>query len=421
MLATIGTGGDVHPFVGVALALRERGHRVTLLASGQFEGLARSENLPFVALSSAAEYQAAVANPGLFGGNRRKRFGLAVEHLVRPAIRPLYDAIAREYVPGETVVVASTLAYGGRIAQLKHGVPLATVHLQPTVLRTVHDMPALPQLPVWLKRAALPLADRIYDRFMSEPVNRVTSEVGLPPARRIVTDWVNSPDRVIGLFPEWYAPPQPDWPSQTRLTGFPLYDAPRTRDASAEALAFIESGDPPVIFTAGTGMAHAHSFFAVSVEVCKRMGRRGMLLASHPEQIPSGLPDTVRHFAYLPFSEVLSRTAALVHHGGIGTMAQAVAAGVPQFVVPVGFDQPDTAARVRRLGIGDSLKPADYQAPAVQQGLTALLSDPGVAARCKEFAGRVSPAAALAETCRLIEEVAVPRSERRDVISSGAR
>ena len=79
-----------------------------------------------------------------------------------------------------------------------------------------------------------------------------------------------------------------------------------------------------------------------------------MFLTQYPEQLPARLPNGVRHFNYIPFSTVLPRAAAFVHHGGIGTTAQALAAGVPQLVVPLAHDQPDNAVRIRHLGVGDS-------------------------------------------------------------------
>jgi UDP:flavonoid glycosyltransferase YjiC (YdhE family) len=221
---------------------------------------------------------------------------------------------------------------------------------------------------------------------------------------------MHSPQRIIGLFPEWYAPPQPDWPAHARQTGFPLYDEGEVQQLSPEAETFLAEGPNPIVFTPGSGMQHAHRFFAASVEACRRLGRRGALLTPFAEQIPDGLPDGVRHFAYLPFSRALPHAAALVHHGGIGTMSQALAAGVPQLITPYAFDQPDTAARIRRLGVGDAIQPRSYNAETATAALKRLLSSDAAAVearKCAELIRRCSP---LDETCRLIEEAAVSDS-----------
>src|SRR5438477_82433 len=78
---------------------------------------------------------------------------------------------------------------------------------------------------VRVRRAAYRLADAlVLDRLLARPVNAARAELGLPPVRRVLGAWRHSPQCVLGLFPEWFAPPQPDWPAATRLTGFPLYD-----------------------------------------------------------------------------------------------------------------------------------------------------------------------------------------------------
>jgi UDP:flavonoid glycosyltransferase YjiC (YdhE family) len=105
----------------------------------------------------------------------------------------------------------------------------------------------------------------------------------------------------------------------------------------------------------------------------------------------------------VPFSQVFPRAAALVFHGGVGTMAQALAAGLPQLVMPMTYDQPDNADRLRRLGVGRSLKPKQFTGPNVARELGALLTDPGVAARAKELANRFPPGDPTAATCDELE------------------
>src|SRR5262249_35856367 len=124
------------------------------------------------------------------------------------------------------------------------------------------------------------------------------------------------------------------------------------------------------------------------------------------EHLPRDLPLTVRHFDYVPFSQVLPRAAALVHHGGIGTTAQGLAAGIPQLIMPLAFDQPDNAARLGRRGGGRTLPPRSFRGPAVARLLEALLASPEVASRCKELARRVQESRPLEEVCRVVEGLA---------------
>src|SRR5262249_53944037 len=159
------------------------------------------------------------------------------------------------------------------------------------------------------------------------------------PVRGIMSQWWHSPQRVLGLFPPWYGEPQPDWPPQVRLVGFPLYDERGVEELPGGLADFLATGSPPLVFMPGSANAQAQDFFRAPVEACQRLGRRGLLLPRFPEQLPAPLPPTIRHFNFIPFSQVLPQAAALVHHGGIGTSAQALAAGVPQVVMPLAHDQ----------------------------------------------------------------------------------
>jgi len=411
-LIPIGSAGDVHPFVALGLALRDRGHRVTVITGAYFEGLVRKAGLEFVGLGTVEHFEAVLLHPD--GWHPRRGFKVVFQWGVLPWIRPLYDLIAARYIPGETVVVASLLAFGARLAQEKLGVPMVSVELQPVVLRSAHQGPVLPgmSLPDWLpaglKRLAYWLGDvLVLDPVVAPATNAVRADLGLPPVHRLLDQWWHSPQRIIGLYPPWFAPPQPDWPRQLVLTGFPLFDERGLTEAPAEVLDFLDGG-PPLVFTAGSAMRQGHAFFAAAAETCRLLGRRGLLLTRYPDQLPAPLPEGVRHCAYIPFSQLLPRSAALVHHGGIGTTAQALAAGIPQLLMPMSHDQPDNAARVERLGVGLSLAPRHFKAPAVARRLDELLNSPTVAANCRKVAQRFIGADPIGEACRLIEEI-VPR------------
>ena len=114
----------------------------------------------------------------------------------------------------------------------------------------------------------------------------------------------------------------------------------------------------------------------------------------------------MRHAAYIPFSALLPRAAALVHHGGIGTLAQGLAAGRPHLVMPMAFDQFDNAARLVRLGVGRVLRPRRFTGPAVARELAALLDSDVVADRCAAVARRFEGTDPVARTCDLIEQFA---------------
>ncbi len=409
LLVPIGSAGDVHPFFGIGHTLKERGHDVTLIANPYVEEYAKREGFDYLPLGEN-EYDWLVSNPDLWHPTKGLKI---ISQAIDRFVRPLYELLRENYVPGKTLVVASSLAFGARVAQDHLKLPLVTIHLQPNAFRSAYDPPMLSnvQIPRWfpafMVRGIYWFLDRaVIDHSMAKEVRSLQKELGLPPVKRMFHRWIHSPNRTIGLFPDWYCQPQPDWPSQIRLTNFPLYDERKSVSLSDELSQFLSEGDAPIAFTPGSANVHAHDFFQAAVESCEQIGRRGILLTRHPEdQIPSPLPSTVRHFEYAPFSELLPRCAAMVHHGGIGTCAQAMLAGVPQLLMPMGFDQFDNANRIKNLGIGDSLPRKKFVATRVAPLLDSLLRSEEVAIQCREVQQKVKEKDGLAETGDLIEEV----------------
>jgi len=247
------------------------------------------------------------------------------------------------------------------------------------------------------------------DRLICPVLNRARAGLGLPPVRRIFASYLNSPELVLGLFPEWFAPVQPDWPPNTHLTGFIQYDDGGEAREHEEAEKFLAAGPPPVLVTPGSAAKDRTRFFAHLVRACKAEGLRAMLVTNHPGQIPAALPSTIRAFSYLPFSRVLPRCSAVAYHGGVGTLAQAVRAGVPQLVVAYAHDQPDNGRRIERLGLGLCLDEHRFSPADAGRCLRKITGSPEMSARCATFAPRVDAAAAAERACALIESLAAER------------
>jgi rhamnosyltransferase subunit B len=417
LLVTLGSHGDVHPFVGIGTAMRQRGHRVTLIANGHFEGLARRAQLDFQGYGDSESYLRLAGNPDLWS----KRNGWRVVFgAVLDSLRDVYDAVVR-CLDSDTVVVASSLALAARVAQDRHGFPMATVHLSPAVFRSSIAPPKLPGLfmpwwmPLLVRRTMWRAGDRLmFDPFVCPRLNAFRAELGLAPVANVLESWWHSPDLIIGMFPEWFGAKGSDWPAQTVLTGFGLFDE-RGHESLPDALEeFLEQDDPPIAFTPGSAMLHGHEFFDAAVDACVRLRRRGILLSRHPEHVPASLPPSVIHIPFAPFSELLPRCAALVHHAGIGTTSQALRAGIPQLVMPMTHDQPDNAARIVRLGVGRSIARWRFTGRNVARVLAAFLTQPDLPARCQTIASRFQGDDAVTRTCALIERLGSSRTRRND-------
>jgi hypothetical protein len=169
------------------------------------------------------------------------------------------------------------------------------------------------------------------DRWLIDPhivpaLNRLRREQGLRPVSRVFKDWLHSPRRVIALFPEWFAPVQPDWPPQLLLTGFPLYDETDAHAVSADLDAFLNAGQPPILFTPGSANRMAASFFAAALEAAERLGRRALFLTAYPDQLPAARPERATK------ATCRFRRSSPLRRGRItrvSATAQALAAGIP--------------------------------------------------------------------------------------------
>jgi UDP:flavonoid glycosyltransferase YjiC (YdhE family) len=312
----------------------------------------------------------------------------------------VYHVIAKHAVPGETVVAAQGWLVGARIALEKLGIPLATVHMQPMLFGSVYDR----GWPVLLRRIFQWWFHDLVDRGLGPGINGFRAELGLPKVSDILR-WWHSPELVLGLFPEWYSAPQPDWPPNTRLVGFPLVDREREATGPPDELdQFLAEGQPPIIFSQGSAVRDVRDFFKVSAEAAHQLGRRAIFLTPHVEQIPKELPPGVKYFGFVPF-RLPRQAAAHVHHGGIGTMAYTLAAGIPQLTVPQTLDQPDNSWRLKRLGVSASLRPRQYRTRQVVQTLGALLESPTVVERCKFYAARCHDEKPLEKICDALEEL----------------
>ncbi len=406
LLAVLGTHGDVLPFIALGSALARRGHEVLLNAPAPFERHAVRAGLAFHALGTQADFDRLVREPDLW--HPRRGAQVAVRYALE-RVADIYRWVEAQRTES-CVVVASSSAFGARIAQDRLGTPLVTLHVIPMLVESRFEPPRLPGIPLpeilptgfrdWIGRGAFKYG---IEPFALPQLNGFRADLGLPPVRRLA-HWWNSPTTMLLMFPDWYAPPQADWPAQAVQLGFPISDG--FGDAGSlgpDLTAFLERGDPPLAFTYGSGMRQGRRFFETAVDLCRLVGRRGILLAPQSGQVRRDLPQDVLHVPYAPFGELLPRCAALIHHGGIGTVAQAMAAGIPQLIVPVAFDHFDEARRLRRLHLGLSLSRRRFTPARAARHVRRLLTDARIQAACDRARQRLIANDSLQAACDLIE------------------
>jgi UDP:flavonoid glycosyltransferase YjiC (YdhE family) len=406
VLVTVGTDGDIFPYVGLGAVLQARGHSVTLVASEHYEPLATRHGFAFAALVSAEENHELFEHPDFW--KPLKTAPLSARWGVR-FIRRQYDLLSK-LVTRETVLVANPGVFAASLVHEKLGVPLTNLILQPWMISSSIAPPIIPGF-TFLAHAPRPVwklfargIDLFGDILIGPELNGRRAELGLKPMRRILSNWLSS-QLVIGMFPDWFGLPQADWPSQVRLAGFPLFDGGHNEDLPPGLLEFCRAGKPPVAFTFGTGMAHSADLFRTALEACEILGVRGILLTKYRDQLPDSLPPSVLHCTFAPFQKLFPHCAAVMHHGGIGTVAKAMAAGIPQLIHPLCFDQIDNGVRTKRLGVGDCLRAKRSNGKQIATALTALMTDESRSA-CRQLMTRFDKTDAFATSVRLIEKLA---------------
>lgn len=407
ILASIGTGGDVFPYAGLGVQLQARGHRVTLAASERFRNLASCHGLEFLPLVSVAEDDALFTDPEFWQSWKSPilaaRWGVQL-------LERQYAVLASIAKADDTVFISNPGLFPASLVAERFQRPLVSLLLQPGLIPSVSAPPILPGVP-WLGALPRPLLRLFWhglDGFgyvlIGRHLNKLRSSLGLLPLRRIFRNWL-APKLTLGVFPEWFAQPQPDWPPQIRLTGFSMFDGGTEAEVPASVLEFCRAGTPPVAFTFGTGLMPVAEWFRAAVAVCQRLNLRALLLTEHSGQVPGPLPSAIRHCSFAPFQKLFPHCAAVVHHGGVGTMAKAFAAGKPQLILPMAFDQFDNASRVQQLGAGTWLGKRRRIEKEIAEALCCILQ-PSIVERCQVLQQRVGARDGLTRAAEWVQDFA---------------
>ena len=184
---------------------------------------------------------------------------------------------------------------------------------------------------------------------------------------------------------------------------FQLFEATTQDDFTEDLSAFLAAGEKPLVFTPGTGNLHATDFFACALSAINRLGRRAIFLTKERAQIPAHLPESVLWQSYVPLSALLPHTEVLVHHGGIGTTAEALRSGIPQLITPFAWDQFDNGARIASLGVG-MVTPAKRLRPRkLARNLQDIYTSKTIRAQCSLLASRFIPPHDPIALCREVE------------------
>jgi UDP:flavonoid glycosyltransferase YjiC (YdhE family) len=406
-----GTRGDLLPMLAMAAEMQRRGHDCHVLANDPSGAAARELGVPFTS-TAPAQTNNLTGVEGAFGNH------------VFPAYRPTFAYIEAELARGSELVLVNPESYAASTLMAeRHGLPLCRYTLAPFRIFSL-EQPFYPlsvkvrgRLGVSFRRYTLPrLREQRYTHpFIVGGINQFRAELGLAPIAS-VDELERLPCQRICMFPDWYCAPASDWPKPLECVGFPL-------QAPAGALPddlgrFIDAHGAPLVFTPGTGVADVEQFFAAARRACELLDRPGVFLSPNLAASPADAALRIVQRDYLDLALILPRAALLVHHGGIGTTARALEAGVPQIISPQAFDQPDNGDRVTRLGVGAMLARERLTGETLAEAARPLLDEAPARARLAEVSLRVRSTNAIAALADLLERRFVARTGAADIVTS---
>lgn len=445
-LVPAGSTGDWLPLLRLGRALARRGHEVRAYGNGHFAALTDAHGLGFVETSDAALYRAALADPAVL----QSRSGLRmIAAAVADTLQSTHEALQRDVLAGQTLVLRATLSFAADAHAEARRLPQVAVHLSPSVFRSLERPERLRpgvdlgRWPPALRATFWWLVDRLaLDPLFARPLNRHRQRLGLLPLRRLFRDGLHHGQALLGLFDaDWaagaWAPPDAgppavdgspaasarwpgDWPSGLQVPGFPFDDEPERVPPLDDGLqGWLRAGPPPVLVTTGTANTVSDAWLREAAAVGRRCGGR-VLLVSARRPLGLGADDLgQRCIAAAPFDRLFPQLGAVVHHGGIGTTAEALRAGVPQLIRPMAYDQFDNAARTVRCGAAVELPPGAAAGPALEAALQRLSGDAAWRRHCQSLSARLQHDA-IARAADLVETTAAASGPSREALGRRA-
>lgn len=418
VLTNIGTYGDIHPLIALALELKRRGHSPVLAAPNLYRVKVEALGIEFHAIRPDIDATDNVLAEMIY--DLRKGTERGLREFLFPKLRQTYDDLlaAVKAGPGADLLLTGEMVYAGPIVAEVTGIPWASYLLAPISFFSAFDPPVLPPYPMLAKiEPFLPGLGHVVARVARwttrswpEPIYQLRSELGLARGADPIFDAKHSPRLVLAMFSPVLGKPQPDWPKSALQTGFVFYDEDTgNHDLMPELEEFLRSGEPPLVFTLGSAaVLTAGSFYQQSALVARSLGLRAVLLVgSDPRNVPDcGDCKDLCITQYAPYSKLFSRASLIVHQGGVGTTAQALRAGKPMVIMPYSHDQPDNARRMRRLGVAKIIQRKDYTAEKAARVIRKMLDDPGYRERASVLSKQISGEEALRSACDALEQAA---------------
>ena len=392
VLNPFGSLGDLHPYLALAVELQRRGHEAVIATSEVYRKKIGGEGVRFAAVApNVAEF---LEDPDMLARLWDPRKG--TEYLFRefliPRVRQAFEDL-RPVCEGAELLLTHMGALAGPLVAQKLSIRWLSVVLQPAGFFSRYEPFVIAEAPWlrhghrlgrWFQSLLLTLGDRRTNEW-AKPIHTLREELGLAAGKNLIMAGQFSPWGTLALFSRHFAKPQPDWPPHVSQPGFLFFDNEADAAIRERLQSFLKGGPTPLLFTLGSSaVLEPGNFFEQSRRAAEILGIRAILLAGQETASITSSSDLLV-LPYVPFQEVMPHVAAVVHQGGIGTLAQTLRAGRPALVVPWSHDQPDNAYRLERLGVARVLGRGQYRAERVARELRRLLETSQMRARAQEL------------------------------------
>jgi rhamnosyltransferase subunit B len=417
LVTVFGSLGDLFPNVGLARGLQVRGHDVRVASHACYRPLVEAAGLPFVAVRP--DYPQVGVDADL------------MRNAVSGATHGLPRIFQRFYIPrlpetfadlvaaaqGVDGLVAACNSLAAPFVARRLGLPWVSCAIAPMQIGSRVDFSIIPiwtRTTTWLKDHGksgrfFTFALRLDVRRWMRGVNRFGRQIGIPVKGHPMYEWAFSPYGNLGMFPSFLAEPQPpDWPANTRVTGFIPWQGPQVDPVSEELSQFLAGGSPPVVFTLGTwAVGVGRDFYLRSAEACLRLGQRAVLLVGREAANRAHIPASplLHVAAYAPHAALFPRARLVVNHGGMGSVCQTLLARRPLIIVPHGLDQFDNAYRLRRQGVSETILPDEYTTDHLTDVLRHELANTARQAAVERTGAAIAGQDGVAAACDAVEEM----------------
>jgi sterol 3beta-glucosyltransferase len=377
LVATIGSRGDVQPYINLCQGLQEAGHDVSLATNPTLCPLVAAHGVRCTPVGPAVDMGAEGAR--LMGQSFNNMWigMIRVMQLGARLVEQAYPDVL-EACKGVDLVITTDTTSGVAEAE-KMGLPWISVTLQPARVPVQKATPSLITRLVW----------GVLGKLFILPINRSRKRLGAP----LVTDISTMLSKRLILLPvsRHVAPPDPLWPTYVRQTGYWFARPQGDWAPPQDLLEFLDAGNRPIVVSLGVMSMSgrpAHQGAQIVLEAIRRTGVRAIVQGWDEALRGVDLPPTVYHAGSMPHSWLFAQGAAIVHHGGFGTTSAALRAGAPGLIIPHVIDQFYWGQRVSELGVGPQFISRGKLSPAnLSKAITEALSDRQMQAKAAALAG----------------------------------